>query len=335
MDKKLKILILEDSPDDVDLIERELKRGGIDFTAVVVDNKNGFENAVREFIPDVVLSDHSLPEFNSIEALRLFKQHQKESGISAPFILVTGSVSEEFAVQSIKAGADDYILKDRLKRLPVSIQNAIEKCKIENEKHRAEVEKREIFEILQKSLNEIYIFNAETLLFEYVNEGALKNIGYSREEMTRLTPLDIQPEFTEESFRTLLAGVKEIDTQAKSFETLNLRKDRTIYNAEVHLQLMAQGKRKTFLAIVIDITERKKHLWAIENQNEKLMEIARIQSHEVRGPLARMMGLISLIHEYEDKEIDLEYILKNILRSANELDVIIRKIVRKTEDIDK
>lgn len=130
----LKILILEDSGEDVDLIERELKKGGINFTSLVVKKKDDFENALNEFKPDVILSDHSLPQFNSIEAMELWKGYQKESDLSVPFILITGSVSEEFAVQSIKAGADDYILKDRLKRLPSSIQSALEKARIENER---------------------------------------------------------------------------------------------------------------------------------------------------------------------------------------------------------
>lgn len=76
MKKHLKILILEDSPDDVDLIERQLRKGGITFTPVVVKRKIEFENALKEFSPDVIISDHSLPHFNSIEALQLYKEYQ-------------------------------------------------------------------------------------------------------------------------------------------------------------------------------------------------------------------------------------------------------------------
>ncbi len=134
MDSPLKILILEDSPDDVELIERELKRGGIIFHSSIVDEKHDFIRALHEMKPDVILSDHSLPQFNSIEALKLYQQYHKETNIIVPFILITGSVSEEFAVQCIKAGADDYILKDRLKRLPASIQSALAKTRIERER---------------------------------------------------------------------------------------------------------------------------------------------------------------------------------------------------------
>src|SRR5687768_12594448 len=134
MDTRLKILILEDSPEDLDLVERELVKGGISFTSAVVKRKEEYEKALHEFKPDVILSDHSLPQFNSIEAMQIWKTFQKDNNLTIPFILITGSVSEEFAVQSIKAGADDYILKDRLKRLPTSIKSALDKAKIEKER---------------------------------------------------------------------------------------------------------------------------------------------------------------------------------------------------------
>jgi len=134
MEKSLKILLLEDSLDDAILIEREIEKAGIVFTSLVVNKRIEFENALKEFKPDVILSDHSLPQFNSIEAFKIFKEHQKDSDLLVPFILVTGHVSEEFAVQSLKSGVDDYILKDRLKRLPVSIKHVLEKCRLERER---------------------------------------------------------------------------------------------------------------------------------------------------------------------------------------------------------
>ncbi|HYF67598.1 MAG TPA: PAS domain S-box protein [Ohtaekwangia sp.] len=136
MNSKLKILILEDSPDDADLIERELRKAGLDFSSIVVNQRVEFEAALHEVRPDVILSDHSLPSFNSLEALKLYHDSQSALNLAAPFILITGAVSEEFAVQCIKAGADDYILKDRLKRLPAAIQSAMEKSRIESERRK-------------------------------------------------------------------------------------------------------------------------------------------------------------------------------------------------------
>src|SRR5258706_3945950 len=134
MNKALKILMLEDSQEDVYLIERELERGGILFDAHVVDTKDEFEHSLYHLSPHVILADHSLPNFNSIEALKIYQQYQSETKLIVPFILITGSVSEEFAAQCIKAGADDYILNDRVKRLPASILSALEKTRIENER---------------------------------------------------------------------------------------------------------------------------------------------------------------------------------------------------------
>lgn len=130
MTTKIKILMVEDSPEDAGLIQRELKKEGIDYTATIVSTKAGFEKELIEFLPDVVLCDHSLPQFNSMEALRVFLLHN----VNIPFILVTGSVSEEFAVESLTAGADDYILKSSLKRLPSAIFNAMAKKTAEFER---------------------------------------------------------------------------------------------------------------------------------------------------------------------------------------------------------
>lgn len=127
---KLKILHLEDLPSDAEMVERELKKGNIKFEKIIVDNRADFENALKEFKPDIILSDHSLPSFNSKDALKIVKQ----SGKKIPFILITATVSEEFAVYMMKEGTDDYILKDRLQRLPVAILNTLKKNEAENDR---------------------------------------------------------------------------------------------------------------------------------------------------------------------------------------------------------
>jgi len=120
---KLKILHLEDTPADAELVERELKKGKIHFEKLLVNNKKAFEKALKEFAPDIILADHTLPSFDSMEAIKIIKQ----KALQIPFILVTSTVSDEYAVEIMKAGADDYILKDRLHRLPQAVHNAMEK----------------------------------------------------------------------------------------------------------------------------------------------------------------------------------------------------------------
>lgn len=124
--KELKILILEDVPEDAELVERVLAQN-LSFQSLIVDGKDAFTKALDTFIPDIVLSDHTLPQFNSLEALQL----SIEKLPFIPFILVTGSVSEEFAVSCLKCGADDYILKSNLTRLPLAIKSALEKRELE------------------------------------------------------------------------------------------------------------------------------------------------------------------------------------------------------------
>jgi two-component system sensor histidine kinase UhpB len=130
MDEPLKILLLEDNPSDAEIVQRLLLKSGFVFDACLAVNRAGYIDALDKFQPDLIISDNTLPGFNATEALEIY--HQRSLDI--PFILVTGTVSEEFAVGIIKLGADDYVLKDRLQRLPTAIEAAIQKKKAEIEK---------------------------------------------------------------------------------------------------------------------------------------------------------------------------------------------------------
>jgi two-component system, NarL family, sensor histidine kinase UhpB len=128
--KELKILYLEDSNQDAEMTARTLKKAGIPFSFRLVDKQDEYEMALKQYQPDLVLADHSLFQFNSLEALRIFKS----CDFKIPFILVTGTVSEEFAVNILKEGASDYLLKDNLARLPNAILNSLEKFRIDQER---------------------------------------------------------------------------------------------------------------------------------------------------------------------------------------------------------
>lgn len=156
MKKSLRILSLEDLEDDFHLISRELKKSGLDFIAKRVDTKEEFNLALQEFHADVILCDHSLPQFNSTEALHIFHQ----CNMQIPFILVTGAVSEEFAVSSLKHGADDYVLKSNLARLPNVIDNALK----QKESERAKIEAAQV---LSKQNQELIKINKELDSFVY------------------------------------------------------------------------------------------------------------------------------------------------------------------------
>ena len=113
--------MVEEEQSDIDLIRRALQKADFSFETRVVDSEDKFLSALTEFCPDVILSDHSLPQFNSIEALRICQNQ----GLKIPFILVSGTVSDEFATISIKAGVTDYVVKSDLKRLPSVISKSL------------------------------------------------------------------------------------------------------------------------------------------------------------------------------------------------------------------
>ena len=339
MAEPLKILILEDSPEDLDLVERELKRAGIDFTSTVVKRKEEYEKALLEFRPDIILSDHSLPQFNSIEAMNIWKTFQKEHNATIPFILITGSVSEEFAVQSIKAGADDYILKDRLKRLPSSIRSAMERAHLERERlnflseilaqanlmkeaeHLANFGSWKVDLVTGKHQwsDEVFrIFGFAPGEFEPDHERFLQSVhledhghvrGVFKEALTSLS-------FCRCEYRIIDKGQRMKTLLSK----ILVKRD-------------ANGRAYQLVGFTLDITEQKKQTQALQLQNEKLMEIAWVQSHQVRAPLARLMGLVQLLERFPQNNKDFRETLSHVMTSAKELDEIVRKIVRKTEEI--
>lgn len=157
MREALRILVLEDLPDDVGLIERVLQKEAMNFVARQVDTREEFVSALHEFQPDVILSDHALPQFNSVEALKLSRKDLPK----VVFILVTGTVSEEFAAACIKEGADDYVLKTNLARLPLAITNALKQKNLELKKKKAETELRKQNEELVKINRELdsFVYN--------------------------------------------------------------------------------------------------------------------------------------------------------------------------------
>jgi CheY-like chemotaxis protein len=123
MKQKLKILLLEDMKADAELIETELNNANIEFENVLVDTKTEFITALNQFTPDVILADHSVASFNSMEALKIVK----ENGITSPFLVVTTAISQKVARDIIEGGASDYVLKDNLQRLPDAIKDALDK----------------------------------------------------------------------------------------------------------------------------------------------------------------------------------------------------------------
>ncbi|MDB6165025.1 MAG: Response regulator receiver modulated diguanylate cyclase/phosphodiesterase, partial [Lacunisphaera sp.] len=133
MAQPLKILLVEDSPTDADLVMHALDQAGFAPVWQRVDDEPGFLRGL-ETCPDLVLSDYSLPKFGAMRALALLLQ----SGREIPFIIVSGTIGEETAVEAMKLGAADYLLKDRLARLGAAINHALERSRGRREQKTAE-----------------------------------------------------------------------------------------------------------------------------------------------------------------------------------------------------
>lgn len=150
---QIEILLVEDNPDDAELVKHELEKAGIVFSSRRVDTKEAFIKEIRDFAPDIILSDYSLPQFDGMSVIKL----TKEIAPSIPVIMVTGPTNEEIAVECIKEGAEDYILKDRLARLGSAVVGILKKKELEKEKIQAEVSLMQSFKRLQETIESIIV----------------------------------------------------------------------------------------------------------------------------------------------------------------------------------
>jgi len=141
------------------------------------------------------------------------------------------------------------------------------------EQKRSEEERGQLSAMIDKSLNEIYVFDAATLKFSYANEGALRNLGYSMKELSTMTSVNLKPLYTEESFRAAIQPLIAGEKRRLLLETIHRRKDGTTYPVEVHLQLMGDRSHPTFLAIINDITERKIAEQALRDSEEMFRSV--------------------------------------------------------------
>ena len=117
----LHALIVEDSAEDALLVLRELRRGGYDVVSVRVDSAAGMQAALAERVWDVVISDYSMPHFSGLAALQVLK----ERGLDVPFIIVSGAIGEDTAIQAMRHGAHDYLMKDKLARLVPAVEREL------------------------------------------------------------------------------------------------------------------------------------------------------------------------------------------------------------------
>lgn len=216
----------------------------------------------------------------------------------------------------------------------------------------AEAERNHLASIFDESFNEIYVFDAETLRFLNVNYGALKNIGYSLEELKNMTPLDLKTLENEDVFKANTETLLKNNVDKIEFESVHQRKDGTSYPVEVHMQLSRLGEKNVFVSIVLDITDRKNYTEKLEKKvaerteqlkvalskekelNQLKTNFLSLVSHEFKTPLSGILTSTVLLSKYKqteeqekrDKHIrtisDKVYYLNNILNDFLSLEKI-------------
>ncbi len=268
---EIRVLILEDTASDADLAEHAIKKAGIAFTSKRVERQDEFAAALNEFRPDIVLSDYRLPGFTGMAALKLAQQLHPE----IPVIIVTGALSDIEAVELIKAGAKDYVLKDRLARLAPAMQGALameQGTRARKAAERALSESEEKFrDLATQSALGLAIIDQDG--FVYVNPRFAEIFGYGEHEILKLSPYDLVVEddrqFMQETIRRCITG--EIKRANDTFK--GVRKEGALIDIETYGSGMEMGGRLVALASVLDITERKSAENALRESEEKFHSI--------------------------------------------------------------
>jgi two-component system sensor histidine kinase UhpB len=271
MAEPLRILMLEDDPIDADIVQWALKEN-FSCTFHIAVNKEAYHEALDQFHPDLILADNALPMFNAREALEM----AQERSLNIPFILVTGTVSEEFAASIMRKGADDYILKDRLARLPAAINSALQKRRSEAAVKDSE-EVRQL--IMNASLDAVICINPQGIITVW-NAQAEKMFGWKENEIIGKELVDtiIPHQYREahkRGFRHYLE-TGEGPVLNKVIEISALDHTGREFPIELTIVPVKKSNNDFFCAFLRDITQRKKEE---EKLQQSYDEIRRLASH--------------------------------------------------------
>lgn len=280
----LRILMLEDDVNDAEIIQRLLQKDMLSCAFSLAMTKEAFLGALNHFQPDIILADNSVPQFDAKDALQIVRQRSED----IPFILVTGTVSEEFAAGIIKAGADDYVLKDRLQRLPSAIETAIKQ-------HRVKKEKQEAMESIRRSNERFQTISRVTKDALWDWDLVSDNIWWSENFFTLLgydpaLPVPDLDEWTSrlhpddrEKVITRLKNIKENNTISWEDELRILLPDGnhgTVLDRVYTLRDNA-GKAVRVIGVFVDITEQKKLIAERRKMEEERLKSRLEQQKEI------------------------------------------------------
>ena len=253
MNSPLHMLHLEDNPADALLVRDQLANDELAAEIRHASNREEFITALHERPWDLILADYKLPDYNGLDALRLVRKKFP----NLPFILMSGTIGEQAAIESLKAGATDYILKQKRDRLPSAIRRAVAEAgerarreAAEEDLRRSEKQYRLLF---QGNPHPMWVFDLETLTILEVNEAATQHYGYAREEFLRMTLGDLRV-----ADDTRRGKNPPADIKAQGLVWRHRRKNGAEMDMEVIWSPMAFHGKLAALTLATDVTVRRR-----------------------------------------------------------------------------
>ena len=296
----LDVLIIEDSPDDVELVVRELRRGGFDPRYRQVESSAALSEALDSKTWDVLLCDYTMAGFGGVQALT----EVRARGLDVPFIFVSGTIGEETAVAAMRAGAQDYVLKGNLRRLVPVIERELREMDTRRERARAEAMLRKLHRAVDHSASLIVITD-HTGKIEYANGSFLERMGYTAEDVIGQTPSLWKSDahsavHYEKLWETVLSG------RDWRGEFVNYCKDGStiLVSATISPIKDPDGRITHFISVQEDITERRL-LEEQLHQAQKMEAVGQLTgglAHDFNNLLTIIIGNLDLLaDELADK----------------------------------
>ena len=334
MKRELDILIIEDVALDAEAIERELRDADLRFRARRIESSAAFLQALRDEPPDIVLSDFTLPQFNALAALHLLKAQRPD----IPFILVTGNRSEEVAVECIREGADDYILKASLKRLPISINIALQKKAIEQARRQAEQALRrseEQYRLITEHTRDLISLVGVDGRFLYVSRGYETALGFAPEELLATEALAlVHPEDRSQVRRAWRQSLRHRDSRTAEFRMKHRSGEWRCFEATGNWVFDEQQRPSRSVIVSRDTTRRK----LAEAATRELPQLIRAAQEAERRRVARdlhdsvnqiLAAVKFRLQSVEGKLVDQdESILREVLKAEAHLEKAMQEVRR-------
>jgi PAS domain S-box-containing protein len=300
--KEMLVLHLEDSAKDSELVEAKLAEEGFNCSLVRVENERDFISALEGTRFDLILADYSLPSFDGLSALKISLEKRPE----VPFIFISGAIGEEFAIEMLKSGATDYVLKNRMSRLAPAVNRALQAAKNRIERNLIESERLLLAVAIESTADAVMITDPGWNI-KYVNSSFERITSLSKEEVLG-RDFGLMWNGQDQSFNHVKDTLQKDDSW--SGKITNQRKDATPYEADTTISSVKspQGEVVNYVAVLRDITE-KKRLESIAETVSISENIGHFSSgirHEIGNPINSIkirLGLLKdkiLGHLYEE-----------------------------------